>query len=165
MFWKGLCIAPLMATLSMLSLLPLGGRLVNRLAWRFRTSPCWVPPSSVPGNATIAIALISDGFSAAANCHFLRDCRYWGRRRFGSPATVRRGRVACAGRIFAGGRHLVVMRQAGFAVGIAVLGAVLHNQEAAISYIWLFAAAAMASAAVLVAALVVLPAPAGPSKK
>jgi uncharacterized membrane protein len=59
----------------------------------------------------------------------------------------------------------VVMRQAGFAVGIAVLGAVLHNQEAAISYIWLFAAAAVASAAGLVAALVLLPAPAGASKK
>jgi hypothetical protein len=57
------------------------------------------------------------------------------------------------------------MRQAGFAVGIAVLGAVLHNQEAAISYIWLFAAAAVASAAGLVAALVLLPAPAGASKK
>jgi hypothetical protein len=57
------------------------------------------------------------------------------------------------------------MRQAGFAVGIAVLGAVLYNQESAISYIWLFSAAAMASAAGLVAALVLLPAPAGASKK
>jgi hypothetical protein len=57
------------------------------------------------------------------------------------------------------------MRQAGFAVGIAVLGAVLHNRESAISYIWLFSAAAVASAAGLVAALVLLPAPAGASKK
>jgi MFS family permease len=35
-------------------------------------------------------------FSAAADSDFLRDCRDWGRRRFGSPATVRRGRVARA---------------------------------------------------------------------
>jgi hypothetical protein len=59
----------------------------------------------------------------------------------------------------------VVMRQAGFAVGIAVLGALLHTQGSAISYIWLFSAAAMASAAGLVAAFVLLPAPAGASKK
>jgi hypothetical protein len=52
----------------------------------------------------------------------------------------------------------VVMRQGGFAVGIAVLGAVLHNQESAISYVWPFSVAAVASAAGLVAALVLLPA-------
>jgi len=57
------------------------------------------------------------------------------------------------------------MRQGGFAVGIAVLGAVLHNQESAISYVWLFSAAAVASAVGLVAALVLLPAAAAPSKK
>ena len=49
------------------------------------------------------------------------------------------------------------MRQGGFAVGIAVLGAVLTAQGSAISYIWVFSAAAMASAAGLVAALVLLP--------
>jgi hypothetical protein len=61
----------------------------------------------------------------------------------------------------------VVMRQAGFAIGIAVLGAVLHNQESAISYVWLFSAAAAAAASVagLVAALVLLPASTAPSKK
>jgi hypothetical protein len=59
----------------------------------------------------------------------------------------------------------VVMRQGGFAVGIAVLGAVLHNQASAISYVWLFIAAAAASAAGLVAALVLLPAQAAAPKK
>jgi hypothetical protein len=59
----------------------------------------------------------------------------------------------------------VVMRQGGFAVGIAVLGAVLHNQASAISYVWLFIGAAAASAAGLVAALVLLPASTAPSKK
>jgi hypothetical protein len=57
------------------------------------------------------------------------------------------------------------MRQGGFAVGIAVLGAVLHNQASAISYVWLFIAAAAASAAGLVAALVLLPAQAAVPKK
>jgi hypothetical protein len=57
------------------------------------------------------------------------------------------------------------MRQAGFAVGIAVLGAVLHIQGSAISYVWLFSAAAVASAAGLVAAFLLLPAPAAASKK
>ena len=59
----------------------------------------------------------------------------------------------------------VVMRQAGFAVGIAVLGAVLHIQGSAISYIWLFSAAAMASVAGLIAALVLLPSRVAASKK
>jgi hypothetical protein len=52
----------------------------------------------------------------------------------------------------------VVIRQAGFAVGIAVLGAVLHAEGSAISYVWLFSVAAIASIAGLVAALALLPA-------
>ena len=59
----------------------------------------------------------------------------------------------------------VVMRQGGFAVGIAVLGAVLRDQGSAISYLWPFVAAGVASAAGLVAALVMLPEPAAASKK
>lgn len=51
----------------------------------------------------------------------------------------------------------VVMRKGGFAVGIAVLGAALHDQGSAISYLWPFVAAAVASAAGLIAALVLLP--------
>ena len=96
----------------------------------------------------------------------LRDCRDRRRRRFGSSATVRRGRVACAPDLAGlASAVTVVMRQGGFAVGIAVLGAVLHNQESTISYVWLFSAAAMASAAGLAAALVLLPAPAAASNK
>jgi hypothetical protein len=44
----------------------------------------------------------------------------------------------------------------------AVLGAALHVQQSAISCVWLFSAAAVAG---LVAALVLLPAPAGAAKK
>jgi hypothetical protein len=59
----------------------------------------------------------------------------------------------------------VVMRQGGFAVGIAVLGALLHTQRSATGYVWLFSAAAMASAAGLIAALVLLPSRAAASKE
>lgn len=59
----------------------------------------------------------------------------------------------------------IVMRQGGFAVGIAVLGALLRDQPSAISYFWPFVAAAAASAAGLVAALVLLPPREGASKK
>jgi hypothetical protein len=51
----------------------------------------------------------------------------------------------------------VVMRQGGFAVGIAVLGAVPGDQGSAIGYLWPFVAAAAASGSGLVAALVLLP--------
>jgi hypothetical protein len=56
-------------------------------------------------------------------------------------------------------------RPAGFAVGIAALGAVLHGQGSATSYVGLFSAATVASAAARVAALVLLPAPAAASRK
>lgn len=51
----------------------------------------------------------------------------------------------------------IVMRQAGFAIGIAILGAVLNTGEQAIVYIWLFVVAAGASLSGLLAALYFLP--------
>jgi hypothetical protein len=59
----------------------------------------------------------------------------------------------------------IAMRQGGFAVGIAILGAVLHDQGSAVSYLWPFFAAVAASVTGLVAALVLLPARAAASKK
>jgi EmrB/QacA subfamily drug resistance transporter len=52
----------------------------------------------------------------------------------------------------------IVMRQAGFAVGIALLGAVLHAPDAAASYAWVFGAAFVASLGGVAAAWVLLPA-------
>jgi hypothetical protein len=79
-----------------------------------------------------------------ANSDFLRDCRDWGRRRFGSPATLRRGRVACA----AGSGWPGICRGSRHAPGRlrSSRRAMRHIQESAISYVWLFSAAAVASA-------------------
>jgi MFS family permease len=88
-------IALLTATLPMLFLPPFGGRLAGRLGWRLH----------------FALALRDSGsrqchhcrltdlgcFSTAAHSDLLRACRSWGRRRLGSSATVRCGRVAGAG--------------------------------------------------------------------
>ena len=51
----------------------------------------------------------------------------------------------------------MVMRQAGFAIGIAALGAALRSETVAISYLWPFAVASVASVCGLIAALALLP--------
>ena len=157
-------IALLTATLPMLFLPPLGGRLVDRLGWRLHFALALAILAA--GNATIAIALISDGSAPPLIPTFCGIAAIGVGVALAHPqlsgAAVSLVPPDLAGLASA---VTVVMRQAGFAVGIAVLGAVLHNQESAISYIWLFSAAAVASAAGLVAALVLLPAPAARVKK
>jgi predicted MFS family arabinose efflux permease len=157
-------IALLTATLPMLFLPPLGGRLVDRLGWRLHFALALVILAA--GNATIAIALILDGSAPPLIPTFCGIAAIGVGVALAHPQ-LSGAAVSVVPPDLAGlaSAVTVVMRQAGFAVGIAVLGAVLHNQESAISYIWLFSAAAMASAAGLVAALVLLPAPAGASKK
>jgi EmrB/QacA subfamily drug resistance transporter len=157
-------IALLTATLPMLFLPPLGGRLVDRLGWRLHFALALVILAA--GNATIAIALILDGSAPPLIPTFCGIAAIGVGVALAHPQ-LSGAAVSVVPPDLAGlaSAVTVVMRQAGFAVGIAVLGAVLHNQEAAISYIWLFSAAAVASAAGLVAALVLLPAPAGASKK
>jgi MFS family permease len=156
-------IALLAATLPMLFLPPLGGRLVNHLGWRLHFALALAFLAA--GNATIATALIPDG-SAPLIPTFCGIVAIGVGVALAHPqlsgAAVSLVPPDLAGLASA---VTVVMRQAGFAVGIAVLGAVLHIQESAISYVWLFSAAAMASAAGLIAALVLLPAPAAASKK
>ena len=157
-------IALLTATLPMLFLPPLGGRLVGRLGWRMHFALALATLAA--GNATIAIALISDGSAPPLIPTFCGIAAIEVGVALAHPqlsgAAVSLVPPDLAGLASA---VTVVMRQAGFAVGIAVLGAVLHNQESAISYVWLFSAAAVASAAGLVAALVLLPASTAPSKK
>jgi MFS family permease len=157
-------IALLTATLPMLFLPPLGGRLVDRLGWRLHFALALAILAA--GNATIAIALISDGSAPPLIPTFCGTAAIGVGVALAHPqlsgAAVSLVPPDLAGLASA---VTVVMRQAGFAVGIAVLGALLDTQGSAISYIWLFSAAAMASAAGLVAALVLLPAPAGASKK
>jgi EmrB/QacA subfamily drug resistance transporter len=52
----------------------------------------------------------------------------------------------------------IVMRQAGFALGIAALGAVLPSDTVAASYVWVFGAAGVASLGGVAAAWLLLPA-------
>jgi MFS family permease len=157
-------LALLTATLPMLFLPPLGGRLVDRLGWRLHFALALAILAA--GNATIAIALISDGSAPPLIPTFCGIAAIGVGVALAHPqlsgaavSLVPPGLAGLASAV------TVVMRQAGFAVGIAVLGAVLHNQGSAISYVWLFSVAAVASAAGLVAALVLLRAPAAKSKK
>ena len=156
--------ALLTATLPMLFLPPLGGRLVGRLGWRLHFALALAILAA--GNATIAIALISAGSAPPLIPTFCGIAAIGVGVALAHPqlsgAAVSLVPPDLAGLASA---MTVVMRQGGFAVGIAVLGAVLHAKESAISYVWLFSAAAVASAAGLVAALVLLPAPASASKK
>lgn len=157
-------IALLAATLPMLLLPPLGGRLVDRLGWRLHFALALAILAT--GNATIAVALVSDGSAPALIPTFCGIVAIGVGVALAHPqlsgAAVSLVPPDLAGLASA---VTVVMRQAGFAVGIAVLGALLQVQGSAIGYIGLFTAAAMASAAGLVAALVLLPAPAAASKK
>jgi MFS family permease len=148
----------------MLFLPPLGGRLVDRLGWRLHFALALAILAA--GNAIIAIALISDGSAPSLIPIFCGIAAIGVGVALAHPqlsgAAVSLVPPDLAGLASA---VTVVMRQGGFAVGIAVLGAVLHSQGSAISYVWLFFAAAAASAAGLVAALVLLPAQAAASKK
>jgi MFS family permease len=157
-------IALLTATLPMLFLPPLGGRLVDRLGWRLHFALALAILAA--GNATIVIALISDGSAPAPIPTFC------GIAAIGVGVALAHPQLSGAAVLLVppdlaglASAVTVVMRQASFAVGIAVRGALLHTQGSAISYIWLFSAAAMTSAAGLIAALVLLPAPAAASKK
>jgi len=157
-------IALLAATLPMLFLPPLGGRLVGRLGWRLHFALALAILAA--GNAAIVIALILDASAPPLIPTFCGIAAIGVGVALAHPqlsgAAVSLVPPDLAGLASA---MTVVMRQGGFAVGIAVLGALLHGKESAISYVWLFLAAAVASAAGLVAALVLLPAPASASKK
>jgi MFS family permease len=157
-------LALLTATLPMLFLPPLGGRLVGHLGWRLYFALALAILAA--GNATIAIALISDGSAPQLIPTFCGIAAIGVGVALAHPQ-LSGAAVSLAPPDLAGlaSAVTVVMRQGGFAVGIAVLGAVLRDQGSAISYLWPFFAAGVASAAGLVAALVLLPEPAAASKK
>ena len=150
-------LALLTATLPMLFLPPLGGWLVSRVGWRlhFALALAFV----AAGNLAIAIALMSGGAVPPMIPIFCGMVAIGFGVALAHPqlsgavvALVPPDQAGMASAV------TVVMRQAGFAVGIAVLGAVLHAEGSAIGYVWLFSVAAIASVAGLVAALALLPA-------
>lgn len=151
--WAGLIL--LTATLPMLMVPPFGGRLVLRLGWRQHFSISMA--TMALGNVALSLALVTDdrwmfGFLAvgmgmtgvgAALAHPQL-----------SGAIVALAPPDKAGKASA---LTVVMRQAGFAIGIAVLGVVLTNKAVLMSYLPLFVIAAVACLGGLVAARLLLP--------
>jgi len=141
----------------MLFLPPLGGWLVGRVGWRLHFALALAIVAA--GNAAIAIALMSGGAAPPMIPIFCGMVAIGFGVALAHPqlsgavvALVPPDQAGMASAV------TVVMRQAGFAVGIAVLGAVLRAEGSAISYVWLFSVAAIASVAGLAAALVLLPA-------
>ena len=147
--------ALLTATLPMLFLPPWGARLANRLGWRLHFAVALAILAA--GDAAIAIALIHNGSSPPLMATFCGFAAIGVGVALAHPqlsgAAVSLVPPDLAGLASA---VTVVMRQGGFAVGIAVLGAALRDQGSAFSYVWLFSVATVASAAGCVAALVLL---------
>jgi len=149
-------LALLTATLPMLFLPPVGGRLVNRLGWRlhFTFALAFVAAGNIliaaalaandpaPSLPPILTGLVLIGMGAALAHPQLSGA---------VVALVPADRAGMASAV------TIVMRQAGFAIGIAILGAVLNAQDGTAHYVWLFVAAAAAALAGLAAALVFLP--------
>lgn len=156
--------ALLTATLPMLFLPPWGGRLVGHLGWRLHFALALAILAA--GNGVMAIGLLWGGAAPPLVPTFCGIAAIGVGVALAHPQ-LSGAAVSLAPSDLAGlaAAVTVVMRQGGFAVGIAVLGAVLGDQGSAMSYFWPFVAAAVASAAGLVAALVLLPAREGASKK
>lgn len=148
-------IALLAATLPMLFVPPLGGRSVTALGWRWHFALALAIMTM--GSALFAVALTSGGAwepwlivgamilsgIGAALAHPQL-----------SGAVVALVPAEQAGMASA---VTIVMRQAGFAIGVAALGALLSNTEQADAYAWLFTCAAAACGSGILAAIMLLP--------
>ena len=158
--WTGSSVgfALLFATLPMLLLPPYGARLAKRRGWRrlFVTAMLvllagdlalmlvasgWLPNTGV-NLAAAATGMLSIGLGAALAHPQLSGA---------VVALVSPDQAGMASAV------TVVMRQGGFALGIATLGASLPYEAAAASYVWPWLIAALASAGGLIAASSLLP--------
>jgi MFS family permease len=148
-------IAMLAATLPMLLVPPLGGRLVTALGWRWHFTLALatmtigsagfvvaLTANAVPSQWLVISAMLVVGLGAALAHPQL------------SGAVVALVPVEQAGMATA---VTIVMRQAGFAVGIAVLGALLGPPDQAPAYVAPFVAATAACGLGVLASLVLLP--------
>ncbi|MGJ5006292.1 MFS transporter [Bradyrhizobium oligotrophicum] len=148
--------AMLAATLPMLVLPPLGARLVVRWGWR--------------RHFTVALAIIALGNLVFVGALAMPDpaLRSWlvhiAMAVIGSGAALAHPQLS--GAVVAlvpadqagmAAAVTVVMRQAGFAIGIAVLGAVLGRSGEVPNYAWVFWVAAPVCAAASASALLLLP--------
>ena len=135
-------LAMLAATLPMLFVPPLGGKIVVRLGWRLHFAVALVVIAV--GNAALVCALILGtapppiwlvipGMIALGLGAALAHPQLSG----AVVALVPAEQAGMASAV------TVVMRQAGFAIGIAALGALLGCSDRAVSYVWPFAGAAL----------------------
>jgi MFS family permease len=148
-------IAMLAATLPMLLVPPIGGKIVDRLGWQLHFAVALAVIAV--GNAALVLALVADGARPPAGIVIL------GMVVVGCGAALAHPQLS--GAVIAlvpaeqagmASAVTVVMRQAGFAVGIAALGALLSSSDRAIAYIWLFSGAAGACVLGALAAMMLL---------
>jgi predicted MFS family arabinose efflux permease len=149
-------VALLAATAPMLVLPPLGSRLIVRYGWRRH----FAAGLAIIAAGNVALAGGSLGTDAMMRLVLILG----GMIGIGSGAALVHSQLSGAavalappGQAGMASAATVVMRQAGFAIGIAALGALLPANAAAGSYIGLFWAASAACACGLVAALRLLP--------
>jgi predicted MFS family arabinose efflux permease len=149
--------ALLTATAPMLIVPPLGGTILNRIGWRWHFAGAFA--GIAVGNASFLAALsahgpapplpvIGFGMIAAGVGAALAHPQLSG----AVVALVPAGQAGMASAV------MVVLRQAGFAAGIAGLGALLGSAEQTAGYVRPFAAAAIVSFVGLLAAVILLPA-------
>ncbi|MDF0522507.1 MFS transporter [Bradyrhizobium yuanmingense] len=158
--WAGPSVgfAMLFATLPMLLLPPYGARLATRWGWRrlFATAMLALlagdlilvlAASGWLLNAQVVLAAAATGMLLTGIGAVLAHPQL-------SSAVVALVPPAQAGMASA---VTVVMRQAGFALGIAALGAILSDEATAAGYAWPWVVAALGSAGGLIAAAMLLP--------
>ena len=148
-------IAMLAATLPMLLVPPLGGKSVTLLGWRWHFALALAILTA--GNASLAAALAADSGSLQWLVYPAMTVIAIGAA-FAHPqlsgavvAMVPAGQAGMASAV------TVVMRQAGFAIGIAALGAMLGATDRADAYVLLFACASAVCAVGASVAVVLLP--------
>ncbi|RXH05168.1 MFS transporter [Bradyrhizobium vignae] len=148
-------IVMLAATLPMLFVPPLGGRIVTALGWRWYFTLALaimtigsagfvaaLTANGTPNQWPVILAMIVVGLGAALAHPQLSGV---------VVALVPSEQAGMASAV------TIVMRQAGFAVGIAAFGALLSSSDRAVAYFWPFVGTGLACALGTLAAVILLP--------
>jgi predicted MFS family arabinose efflux permease len=148
-------IVMLAATLPMLFVPPFGGRIVTALGWRWYFTLALVimtigsvgfvaalTANGTPNQWPVILAMIVVGLGAALAHPQLSGA---------VVALVPNEQAGMASAV------TIVMRQAGFAVGIAAFGALLSSSDRAEAYFWPFVGAGLACVLGALAAMILLP--------
>ncbi len=148
-------IVMLAATLPMLFVPPLGGRIVPALGWRWYFTLALaimtigsagfvaaLTANGTPNQWPVILAMIVVGLGAALAHPQLSGV---------VVALVPSEQAGMASAV------TIVMRQAGFAVGIAAFGALLSSSDRAVAYFWPFVGTGLACALGTLAAVILLP--------